>query len=114
MNIEEFYDADERRRESQEVEFGNEWVDTVGHRFDLSYIVDTAELYLMSSPDADVVEEPFGELILHEGVGELTVEVLATVPTLDEVHQALSGWEQAMGTPNSLGWLRERVRDYAP
>lgn len=113
MNIEEFYDADERRRESQEVELGNEWVDARGRRFDLSYIVDTAELYLMSSPDADVLEEPFGEIRLHEGVGELAVEVLAVVPTLDDVHRALAGWEEAMATPHSVDWLRERVRDYA-
>ena len=30
MDIEEFYDADPRRRESEEIEFGREWSDANG------------------------------------------------------------------------------------
>ncbi len=114
MNIEEFYDADERRRESQELELGNEWRDAAGHRFDLSYVVDTGELYSMAAPEGEVYEDPFGDMgVMPEQVGALTVEVLAVVPTTDEVHQLLDGWQDAMSRPASLDWVRDRVREYA-
>lgn len=115
MNIEEFYDADERRRESQELELGNEWTDAAGHRFDLSYVVDTGELYSMAAPEGEVYEDPFGDMgVMPERVEALTVEVMAIVPTADEVHQLLDGWQDAMSAPNSLEWVRERMKDHAP
>lgn len=110
MNIEEFYDADERRRDSQELEFGNEWHDASGNRFDLSYVVATGELYMMSAPEGEIYEDPFGDMeVMKEPVAALSVEVLGVIASADEVHRALSGWEQAMGQPNSLQWLRSRV-----
>ena len=63
MNIEEFYDADERRRESPELELGNEWRDADGYRYDLSYVVDTGELYSMAAPEGD---SP-GQIAIREG-----------------------------------------------
>jgi len=115
VNIEEFYDADERRRESLELELGNEWRDASGHRFDLSYVVATGELYSMSAPEAEIYEDPFGDMVsMKEPADALTVEVLAVVPTADELHQLLDGWQDAMANPSSLEWVRERVRAYAP
>ena len=110
VNIEEFYEADERRRDSEELELGSEWRDAAGRRFDLSYVVDTGELYLMSAPEGEAYEDPFGDIgVMPEQVAALRVEVLGTMPSVDDVHQALAGWEQAMGQPDSVGWLRERV-----
>ena len=55
MDIEQFYSADERRRQSAEVEFGNNWFDAKGSRYELSWIEDTGELYAMLElvPEAD-------------------------------------------------------------
>ena len=47
MDIEQFYSADERRRQSAEVEFGNNWFDAKGSRYEMSWVVDTGELYAM-------------------------------------------------------------------
>src|SRR5271170_6578116 len=109
MNIEEFYDQDERRRESEEIELGSEWHDTAGLRYDLSYVVATGELYLMSAPDAEMIEDPFGDIAVDtEPVDALTVDVIAVVPTTDELHLALTGWEESMLQPSSLDWLTSR------
>ena len=47
MDIEQFYSADERRRQSAEVEFGNNWFDAKGSRYEISWVEDTGELYAM-------------------------------------------------------------------
>jgi hypothetical protein len=49
MDIEEFYDQDPRRRASDEIEFGREWSEKE-LRFEVSWIVDTGELYVMAEP----------------------------------------------------------------
>jgi hypothetical protein len=114
MDIEEFYDQNEQRRGSEELELGAEWQDAAGHRFELNYVVDTAEAYLMAMPDAEIIEDPFGDMAVDsdEPVEELTVEVLASVPTVDVLHDALRGWEEEMLKPSSLEWLRAALRDY--
>ena len=38
MDIEEFYSADERRRQSAEVELGTNWFDAKGSRYELSWV----------------------------------------------------------------------------
>lgn len=115
MNIEEFYEVDERRRDSQEIELGNEWHDEAGHRFDLSYVVDTGELYLMAAPDAEAVEDGFGDIKVddHEPIGALTVTIVAVIETLDEVHTVLDGWQDEMGKPASTTWLAARLAPFA-
>ena len=50
MNIEDFYAQDERRRASSEIEFGRDWRDVGGTRYELSWVADTGELYLMREP----------------------------------------------------------------
>ena len=114
MDIEEFYDADERRRESDELELGAEWVDTASHRHELNYVIATGELYLMATPDAEIAEDAFGDMTVDENepIDELTVEVIAMVPSVDELHQAIGGWEAEMLKPGSIDWLRRRVTGY--
>jgi len=52
LDIQEFYDADERRRAAVERSFGMEWnlVDDPHHRWDLFWNAGTGELYLMEKP----------------------------------------------------------------
>jgi hypothetical protein len=113
MNIEEFYDQDERRRESEEIELGSAWHDASGRRFELSYVVATGEVYLMSAPDTEMIEDPFGDIaVQHEPVDALTVDVIARVPSSDELHRALAGWEDAMATPSSVEWLGAKLSGF--
>ena len=67
MNIEDFYSADERRRQSAEIELGTNWYDAAGNRYELSWVEDTGELYAMLemvpgagsyTPFGDVEVEP--------------------------------------------------------
>ena len=114
MDIEEFYDADSRRRESDEVEFGQDWTDASGYRTEVSWVVDTGELYAMREPGA-VDIDMFGDVIA-ESVSEdaILVQVLATVTSREELDRKLAGWEDAMNGDNSLSWVRDRLTDVAP
>ena len=40
---------------------------------------------------------------------ELTVEILAVIPSLGEVLKLLGGWQDEMPKPDSVAWLRSRV-----
>ena len=70
MDIEQFYSADERRRQSGEVEFGNNWFDAKGNRYELSWVEDTGELYAMLElvPEADSWT-PFGDIEVEQSAG---------------------------------------------
>jgi hypothetical protein len=111
MDIEEFYDADPRRRESEEVEFGREWSDANGGRTELSWVADTGELYAMAEPSEPVFMDPIGDTRVPDLPTELvTVEILGTVATRELVDQLLAGWESAMDKgPNSIQWVRDRL-----
>ncbi len=109
MDIEGFYDENEARRESAEHEFGDEWTDAAGNHYELAWVAETGELYLMLEPEAPVTEDAFGDYSTGQSVGGLEVRVIATLATLDEVEQRLQGWEDASLTTNSLGWLAERI-----
>jgi hypothetical protein len=39
----------------------------------------------------------------------LTVEVLGVVPDRERVDQLLEGWQEAMGSTNSIQWVRDRL-----
>ena len=109
MDIETFYELNEARRQSAEFERGGEWTDPSGNTYELSWVEATGELYLMLEPDALVNEDLFGDFLVNEEPTEdLTVVVIAQVPTLDALEKALEGWEEAMTQPNSLAWLRQR------
>jgi len=115
VNIEEFYDADPRRRPSTEVELGTEWRDTLGVRYEISWIADTGELYSMREPVAPEREDPFGGLHVRTGpsapVAGMTVAVLASIATREQLEQVLDGWEEEMDRPNSVAWLAGRLRE---
>lgn len=42
---------------------------------------------------------------------ELTVEVLASIPTLGKAEDVLDGWKQAMTQRDSVAWLRARLSE---
>jgi hypothetical protein len=112
MNIEEFYDADPRRRASDEVNLGRDWLDAGGRRYELNWVVDTGELYLMAEPEEPVEMDPLGDSFVPDmPVDLITVEVLATVADRDQVEQRLEGWESHAEGPDGVAWLRERLAD---
>jgi len=114
MDIEEFYEADERRRRSEEIELGTEWTDADGVRHEVSWIADTGELYVMREPAARIAEDGFGDE--YSGslpVAAVTVTVVGWIPTRARMEAVLSGWPDAMAGPNSLSWLDARLRDEA-
>ncbi|MEI6453097.1 MAG: hypothetical protein WCO31_00720 [Actinomycetes bacterium] len=111
MDIEEFYAANEHRRSSSEVELGRDWTDDLQQRFALSWVADTRDLYLMIEPLTAVFEDPLGDITVNpEETSALQVEILGQVESLEVLHEALSGWEAAMPSVNSLAWLREALK----
>lgn len=114
MNIEEFYEADERRRRSEEIELGTEWHDADGVRHEVSWVADTGELYVMREPAARMTEDPFGDAFSGSlPLDAVTVAVVGWIPTRDRMEEVLAGWEDAMAGPQSLAWLATRLRDQA-
>ena len=111
MDIEEFYDADPRRRESEEIEFGREWTDEKGGRNELSWVADTGELYAMAEPAGSVEMDPLGDTRVDNLPTEaVTVEILGVIGDRAEVDQLLAGWERVMEKgPDSLKWVRDRL-----
>jgi len=112
MDIEEFYSADERRRQSAEVELGTNWFDGRGNRYELSWVEDTGELYTMLElvPEADSFT-PFGDIEIENiPVDRVLVMVIGYVPTLDDVELVLSGWPAKMAEPDGISWVAERLR----
>ncbi|MGH9086746.1 MAG: hypothetical protein ACRDYZ_01310 [Acidimicrobiales bacterium] len=117
MDIEEFYDADPRRRASVEIELGQDWRDSDGVRYELSWVQDTGELYVMREPVPGGWADPFGGIhvsgasgVDEQEVESMTLAVLGTVATQDEVERVLEGWEDAMRQPESVRWVADRLR----
>ncbi|MDA8057648.1 MAG: hypothetical protein M0032_06685 [Actinomycetota bacterium] len=114
MDIEQFYSADERRRRSAEVELGTEWHDARGNRYELSWVEDTGELYVMLErvPEADSWT-PFGDIeVEHVPVDQLLVRVVGHVATRQELDRVLEGWQTAMPGPDSVSWVADRLRQH--
>ena len=110
-NIEQFYDQDERRRRSEEIEFGTEWHDAAGARYELSWVADTGELYLMSEPGVPMTEDLFGDMYRSDvPIDEISVAVLGWIAGRAAVEDVLEGWEEAMAEPNSLSWVTDRLK----
>jgi hypothetical protein len=113
MDIEEFYDGDPRRRPSAEIELGTEWRDAHGIRYELTWVEDTGELYVMREPSPHIVEDPFGgthSSIRHSEEVEMTVNVVAQIATHDQLEEVLAGWPEAMAGDAGAEWLAERLR----
>jgi len=112
MDIEEFYSSDERRRQSAEVEFGTNWFDAKGSRYELSWVEDTGELYVMLEliPEVDTWT-PFGDSEVEQiPVDRVLVMVVGYIPTIDEVEDVLAGWPAQMAKPDGISWVAERLR----
>ena len=113
MDIEEFYDADPRRRPSAELELGSDWIGTDGIQHELNYVEDTGELYVLREPAPHVSEDPFGGLHISTPAAydkKMTVHVIAKIETNDEVHRILDGWQDAMTSDDGAQWLGDRLR----
>jgi hypothetical protein len=114
MDIEAFYDADARRRPSAELELGTEWQDGDEIHYELSYVVDTGELYVVQEPPPHEREDPFGGLHVKPFTDadekKMIVRVVAIIATVDELHRILDGWEEKMAEPNSIAWLADRLK----
>ncbi len=111
MDIEQFYDADERRRTSHEFEYGRDWHDAAGVRYEISWVADTGEIYSMREPAEPFIQlDPAGdEWVQPMPTSIITVEILGSITDRDALDRALAGWENAMGRPDSLSWVRERL-----
>ncbi len=114
MDIDQFYDADERRRQSPEVELGTEWRDAHDVRYELNWVQDTGELYVMREPIPPMREDPFGGIHVEKGdhapVSGMVVVVVAHVNTREQLEEVVRGWQKAMSSPNSIGWLADRLK----
>jgi hypothetical protein len=113
MDIDEFYEGDPRRRVSAELELGTDWMDADNVRHELNYVEDTGELYVLREPAPHVREDPFGGLHVSASPdydNKMTVHVIAMIPTKDDVHRILDGWQEAMTGPNGPDWLGDRLR----
>ena len=117
MDIEEFYDADPRRRESPEIELGRDWRDRDGVRYEVSWVQETGELYVMREPVPSGWADPFGGIhvagarsVDEKEVEGMTLAVLCKIETQEELERILEGWEQAMHGPNGVQWLADRLR----
>jgi hypothetical protein len=114
VDIDEFYEADPRRRSSAELELGSEWLDADGIRHELNYVEDTGELYVLREPAPHVTEDPFGGLFVKAPPGyerKMTVHVIASIPTKDELHRILAGWQDHMSAQDGPQWLGDRLRE---
>ena len=111
MDIEQFYSSDERRRQSSEVEFGTNWFDAKGSRYEVSWVEDTGELYTMLEllPEVDTWT-PFGDIEVEQiPVDRLVVMVIGYIPTLAEVEQVLAGWPDQMAKPDGVSWVAKQL-----
>lgn len=109
MDLEQFYSQDERRRHSEELEFGRDWSDQNG-RSEVSWIEVTGEVYAMLEPTAEYWADGVGGM--HKGdISEhsLVIEVIGVVNGRDAIEAVMSGWEDAMTSDSSLQWVRDRV-----
>ena len=115
MNIEEFYDADSRRRRSAELQFGQDWHDREGRRYELNWIEDTGELYVMQDDPTPLWFDPFGDVIpVMANAEALGVRVIKHVHGRETVERLLAGWEEAMPQEDSVSWLVERISSADP
>jgi hypothetical protein len=114
MNIEEFYSADERRRQSAEIELGTNWFDVKGNRYELSWVEDTGELYTMTEfvPEVDTWT-PFGDIEVESmPVDRVVVSVVGYFPDHASLEQVLGGWEAHMAQSDGITWVADQLRQH--
>ncbi len=114
MNIEQFYDADPRRRHSQEEQFGRDWIAEDGVRWEINWVVDTGEVYAMREPMEPGAVDPVGDTWVADMPVELvTVDILGVVTDESALTTALAGWQEHNGGDSSLEWVKSRVATVA-
>ena len=92
---------------------GTEWRDVHDTRYELNWIEDTGELYIMREPVPHIRQGPFGGQhysITDEQEHKMTVHVVAHIDDLASVHKILEGWPEAMAGDGGAEWLAERLR----
>lgn len=110
MDIEHFYDANPRRRHSSEYSFGNDWTDAGGTRWELNWVQDTGELYIMREAGEPLVMDPLGDTVVPDlPASQVTVEILGVIEGLESVEATVAGWSTAMPERGSIQWVRDRV-----
>jgi hypothetical protein len=113
VNISEFYAADERRRTSEEIEYGDGWTDPgdAHATYRIHWVADTGEIYSVREPHpGGILARYLDELDADQaGVDALIVDILG-VTDQATAENALADWPAAMGHRDSLEWARERVR----
>jgi hypothetical protein len=114
VDLEQFYDADPRRRHSEELEFGTDWQEN-GARTQVSWVEATGELYAMRDPLGHLDSDLFGDMSVEPTPDEaLGVQVLGIVTGRDTIASVMSGWDKAMaGGENSIAWVRDRIANAA-
>jgi len=112
MDLEDFYEQSDARRLSEEILFGSFWRDKINTAYELSWVIDTGELYLMHFPDGYInFTDTYGSFMTDDErwfVLDMFVLVIDIIPTEEEVRAKLLGWEEAMNQKNSIEWLYER------
>jgi hypothetical protein len=139
-SVEAFYQADERRRRSPELDFGV-WWRAAGVVYRLTWVDATGELIAVQLTPArtipfhvledelervylprkwaervELVAEQNPELVVGVfGVAVIggepdSVTVLGVVRERGVVERLLEGWGEVCGEPDSLAWVVERVR----
>ena len=83
------------RGPSREEDVGLRWLDAEGRVHRAAWVEDTGELILVQLG------------LPTEGGGH--VEVLGAFGDREELEEALSGWRDKCGRPESAEWLRERA-----
>jgi hypothetical protein len=112
MDIEHFYDGNPRRRSSKEYSFGRDWTDAGGTRWELNWVEDTGEVYVMREAGEPLIMDPLGDTAVPDlPADQVTVEILGVIEGLSAAEDAFSGWSEAQGEAASLGWVRDRVAD---
>jgi hypothetical protein len=115
MDIEQFYDADPRRRHSEEISYGRDWTDDGGTRWELNWVADTGELYLMREPVEPGGIDPVGDTWVPDMPVELvTVEILGVVSDRAAIDRAIDGWDGQMRRAGSLAWARDQLAGLLP
>lgn len=119
VNVDEFYEQDERRRASVEFDFGLEWQSESdpGVPYAVRWIEATKEVYVLRQPRAGLMDDGSGA---SPGVVAMPlwrdacwVTLLATAETREILASALAGWEAAMSKPDSVRWLQQRLAEAA-
>lgn len=104
-NLTEFY-QDETRARSGEADYGVHWrLPGWEHRFRVSYVHDTGEVYAVHQ---DLVEGSYGPVFVLGIVppDHMENERDTYYQPLDRI---LEGWPDHCGTPDGLSWLKQQL-----